>query len=298
MAAMETTYRAADGPSGLAIHIESGRTPPRSLLAACGVGAFAASSFGAVYACLSVALPWVIVRLGLPLLLGALVGLLAVYVMDRFQVRRRAVVLATALSLGGIAWVAAWPAWAYVLLLRGGAPVSAFDVLDPTFVLGVAASAFESGTWALGRSGDPVSGGPLAAAWVGELTFILGFAFQIASLRSRDRVFCESCGTWCTLARDRARYDVTSGADLRRALVERGDLDALESTPGTSRRDHWLSLTLGFCAHCGKTNVLAIHDVSPTRARKRGLAHTEQLLLPYHLVTEAQMRRLRELFRC
>jgi len=44
--------------------------------------------------------------------------------------------------------------------------------------------------------------------------------------------------------------------------------------------------------------MAAMETTSPTRGRKRGLAHTEQLLLPHHLVTEAQMRRLRELFRC
>lgn len=285
------SYREAVPPTALRPHVARTEAAPHVLATAWLLGALGAAALGALYAYFSFALPWVKVHLLLPLALGACVGFLDVGLMNRFHVRSRRIFLASAVAFALIAWLAAWQAWLETVFASLGAE-STPTVFEPQARLAIGA-VLEHGTWSLSSSTDPVAGWPLAAAWIGELVFIVGFATLVASQRSRDRVYCEECGTWCTLLRDRARFDPASGPALRASIVDRGDFEVLQSTAEAPGAEPWLALTLAFCARCGKTNAIAIHDVSPARGRKRGAGHKELLYVPYHVVSEDRMRALR-----
>ena len=196
-----------------------------------------------------------------------------------------------AVAFAAIAWLAAWQTWLGSVFATLGAE-STPALFEPLALVAIRA-VLEHGSWSLSSSTDPVAGWPLAAAWAGELVFIVGFATLVASQRSHDRVYCEACGTWCSLVRDRARFDPDAGPALRASIVERGDFSVLESTAEAPRVEPWLALTLAFCSQCGETNAVAIHDVSPARGRKRGAGHEQLLYVPYHVVTQDRMRELR-----
>lgn len=285
------SYRDAVPPTALLPHVARTEAAPHVLATAWLLGALGAAVLGALYAYLSLALPWVKARLLLPLVLGACVGLLDVALMNRFHVRSRRVFLWSSVAFAGIAWLAAWQAWLGSVFATLGAE-STPALFEPLALVAIRA-VLEHGSWSLSSSTDPVAGWPLAAAWAGELVFIVGSATLVTSQRSHDRVYCDACGTWCTLVRDRARFDPDAGPALRASIVERGDFGVLESTAEAPGVEPWLSLTLAFCSQCGKTNAIAIHDVSPARGRKRGVGHEELLYVPYHVVSEDQMRELR-----
>jgi hypothetical protein len=286
----EATYRSPDRPQRLAPYVSSGRTPILGLLAGLAAGGAVALVLSVLYAYGTIYIPIVQLEFLLTALFGAAIGATTGGVMHRFKVRSRFVIVTSALLLGTFGWAFSWVPWLLATLSRMGLEAS----FDPWWLAQALAAIYENGTWSIGSSSTTaVSGVMLGIVWVAEAATIVGLSTLVGVTMSADRVFCEKCESWCTVLPDRALYDFLAGAQLKRALVEEADLEALHTTPRPSAPDRWLSLKLGFCPGCGETNVIAIDDVKQTADNKGNTTRTPRAFIPYHCVSRGDMAELR-----
>lgn len=294
MSANDAPYRSANGPSGLAPYVSSGRTPIVGVVAGLGAGTLAAIVLSIVYAYGTLYIPIVQVEFLLTVAFGAVVGAASASVMHRFKVRSRAIVVLAAFLLGVLAWAVSWLPWIYGTFQRFDVPVSVSDVFDPIFLASAILQIYETGTWSIGSSStSAVSGALLGFVWLAEAVTIVGFSTGVGISMSKDRVFCERCDSWCTVLPDRAAYDIGAGDSMKRALLDQGDLSVLTSAPRPTASDRWLSLKLGFCTDCGQTNVIALDEIKQTVDNKGNPQRTPKGYLAFHCVSRGDMADLR-----
>jgi len=289
----DTPYRSPEQPPGLSPYVSTGRTPLVGLVAGLGAGTGAALVLSVIYAYGTLYIPIVQIEFLLTVLFGAAVGASVTKVMHAFKVRSRFVVIAAALVLGIFAWAFSWLPWIYGTFSRFEVPVTVGDVFDPLYLLGAITQIYETGTWSIGSSStSAVSGGLLGFVWVVEAATIIGFSTFVAVSTSADRVFCEKCDSWCTVAPDRALYDIGPGEVLRSALPERADLSVLERAPRPRAKERLPTLQPGFCTGCGETNVLALDDVKQTVDNKGNATRTPRPFVPFHCISRGDMQEL------
>ncbi|MBX7192757.1 MAG: hypothetical protein K1X94_11895 [Sandaracinaceae bacterium] len=297
---MTTPYRSPDAPPGLRPFVSSGKTPVLGVVGGVLAGTLAALVLSVVYAYGTIYIPIVQVEFLLTVIFGAAVGASTAGVMHQQKVRSRTIVIATAFVLGVFAWAFSWLPWLYGTFQRFEIPITVGEVFDPLFLGGAISRVYETGTWSVGStgsSGSAVSGAMLGFVWLCEAATIIGFSTFVAVAQSKDKVFCEACGSWCTVMPDRAVYALDAGPALRAALVERAELSALESAPRPAAVDRWLSLKIGFCAGCGETNVIGLDEVKQTVDRKGNAQRSNKAYLPFHCLTRGEMTELRSKLR-
>lgn len=291
------TYRAAEAPPGFPPYVSSGKTPIVGLVMGVVAGVAAALMLAVLYAYGTLYIPIVQIEVLLTIAFGAAVGAATAGVMHAFKVRSRSVIVAAACALGVLAWGVSWLPWIYGTMHRFDVPVSAADVIDPVFLATSIARIYDVGTWGIGSSASSaVSGVALGVVWLGEAALIVGFSTGVGFAMTKDRVFCEACETWCTIAPDRALYDLQHGETLRAAIVERGDLEVLDTTPRARAQDVWLALKLAHCPRCGETGVIAIEHVTKKVDQKGNTTYARGAFMDYRLVPRGQMRGLRDRF--
>ena len=281
-------------PAGLPVFRPSGRVSFVGLLVGAAAAVAGATFLAPVYAYGVIYVPIAQISVVLTAAYGAMVGGITAGIMQRFHVRNRWVIIASALTFCGYAWFVQWFPWLYGTLTRFEVEFSGLDLLNPFFLASALSTIYEEGTWTLGHSSSSgaVSGLFLGFIWVLEFLTLVGTGVGIAWTMTADKVFCERCTSWCKVAPRLRAIDVVEGRGLREALRDRGDVEALAKAANTTSADNFVLVKAAWCG-CGETNVVALDEVRVSTDSKGRRTENLTSLLPFHLVPQLEMDRLR-----
>lgn len=280
---------------GFPPYVFSGRTPIVGLIFGVMAGAAAALLLSVIYVLGTIFIPIIQIEFMLTLAFGAAIGGATGFVMHLFKVRSTLVVAAVSFCLGVFGWLVSWPPWIYSVFHQAGIDISPLDVINPLFLMDALPEIYNVGTWSIGRSStEAVSGLPLLAVWAIEAAMIIFASTGVGAMMGGDRVFCESCETWCTMLPRQADYDVNAIDLLGSALTERADLSVFATTAPPSDPARWASVKLGFCPQCGVTNVIGVDLMFVSVSSKGQRTVESKLHTPYVCISREQMTWLRD----
>ena len=171
-------------------------------------------------------------------LVGALLGLICLYVM--------------------------WLVWVHDIFARAGLPPKySFLIQHPGSLYRVICDLNREGTWSY--QGERWRGIPLLIVWLAEAGAIVGSSVAAAVLATqRGQILCRACNSKCQRIRGLRRF-AADRQDEFVAAVENRQFDELSDfEPRMHEDDPELSLELVCCTKCDQTNVLSVNRVAWT----------------------------------
>lgn len=280
-------------PMPLAPYRSSGRAPILGLAAGAFVGAVVSTVLAPIYVVGATWVPIVQLSALFTVGFGAAVGAAVAGVMRATKVRNRWVTVGFATLATGWGWAFSWWPWVWWVFVREDPSASLLDLFNPFYLVGALSAAYEYGTWSMGSSGTAVSGIPLAIVWLAEAGTLVGTSVLVAVTMTADRVFCESCGSWCSVEPDLRLLDASVQAELCDGLRTRGDVAALAAAPVAPPGDLWLAVKVAWCPKCGGTNAVALDRATASYDRRGNRSVNKGELFPFHLVSPEAMQHLR-----
>ena len=259
-------------------YTHSGIVPLRGLVQTLFAGAGTAISLGVAYSYASVYIPFLYVHFVLTGALGIVLGLLVKQAARSGRIRNRLVPAAIGLASGV---VGLYFAWGGDLLARKMLPpnVGILTAFKPLILWSYIEWAYEHGLWTLGKHNGPVTGIPLAGAWLAEAAIIIGLATYFPWNEIREWVFCESCGWWETIESNVQRF-AAQNAETIADRLHADDLSVLASMPLAKPEDlTFLRLHLATCETCDESNYLDVERVTLNIDKKGNVQTRTQTLV-------------------
>ena len=239
----------------------SGRFSPAGAAIAL-IGSLAvAIVLGAVYAYVDLYNPcFSVLTFFATLLFGLAVGWVTGYLLMRGQVRNDAMTLSIATLVALAALYASWVFWVYALLMQR-LPAMQFApwrlAARPEALARLIRLINATGAWSIGKHGEPVKGAALWVIWIAEAACVLAAAVIAARKVGGARPFCETCGRWCSAARNVFSAKPVDPAELKRQLEAR-DFDFLRRTGAAAQSDRaWFQINLFECEQCQSMHALS-----------------------------------------
>jgi hypothetical protein len=280
----------------------SGEVTVAGLASGLGGGLFAAVVLGLVYAYLMRYSPLVYLNLlcviGYALVLGAASG----YLLKLGKMRNPAVGMCVALFVTLASYYVSWAVWLSIIVSGDKFSVSPWEMASHPFGLWrVLQVVNEKGAWSIGhgyassRNHEAVSGVLLWVYWAAEALTVLVGSMATAWYALTTEPFCESCNVWCAEEKDLVSIGAAEPEELKRRF-EAKDFAYLKTVGPKSAGDaEWCRIDLHRCPSCGGLNALSVNRQKLTTDRKGKTTVTSKNVFRGLLLTEADVRDLRQL---
>jgi hypothetical protein len=215
--------------------------------------------------------------------------------------RNPAVGMCIALVVTLASYYFSWAVWLSILVSGDDFSVSSWTLAShPLGLWGVLQLVNEKGAWSIGRgygsskNREAVSGVLLWVFWAAEaLTVLVGSMVTAWGALTVDP-FCESCDVWCEEEKDLVSVRAAEPDELKRRL-EAKDFGYLKAVGPRGAGDaEWCQLDLHRCKVCGRMNALSVSRQKMTVDRKGKSSVSSTNVFHGLLLTEADVRDLRQ----
>ena len=280
----------------------SGEVTVAGLAAGLGGGLFAAVVLGLVYAYLMRYSPLVYLNLlcvaGYAFVLGAASG----HLLKLGKMRNPAVGMCVALFVTLASYYVSWAVWLSIIVSGDKFSISPWEMASHPFGLwGVLQVVNEKGAWSIGhgyassKNHEAVSGVLLWVYWTAEALTVLVGSMATAWYALTTDPFCEPCNVWCEEEKDLASVHAAAPEELRRRF-EAKDFAYLKTVgPKAAGDAEWHRVDLHRCPGCGMMNALSVNRQKLTVDRKGKTTVTSRNLFRGLLLTDADVRDLRQI---
>ena len=189
---------------------------------------------------------------------GFLFGLIGGFTLRFGKVRNTLIAALTGILVGVIAWYFNWSAHVHAIF------TSAPWINTPDTILNVMRLLYEKGSWGM-RSGDAVTGIPLAIVWVVEAGIIIGLATFTTVGFVDDVPFCEKNQCWLDQEKKISTLrNFTDPAHI--AALKSGDLAPLvQAQPKDADSNAFARLILKHSPRTQEFCTVRIENVTTTR---------------------------------
>jgi hypothetical protein len=251
-------------PSSSAVYY----TPPKrrnaaKTLAGVAVGGLFVVAGAIVYAKLQPEMSSPYLRIGAVFAASVATGILAMLVVNGTNVRSQAIAALIGALFGLLALYVMWVVWICDAGRAVGVVIRWQLLVKRPRVLWFLIRQFnETGTWSY--RGNVARGVPLAIFWLIEAGAILGTSVAIAvkSISQPDAPICRECGSKCRSVGRLPRFDASHESAIVTA-VESRDFAKLATFPQRAHEDDpEISLRLVSCPTCKQTHVLTVSRIA------------------------------------
>jgi len=278
----------------------SGNYTPQGVTTAGAIALCAAVVMAAAYAYLLQYIPFIIIRMFLPMAFGAGLGFVVAAMLRWQHTRNMSVSTVTAAAVALAAFYFSWCVWAFELFRQAGVQLGIGGIftlgLHPDSMWNVVRGLAETGVWSV--KGDhaksatetAVSGWQLWLVWGTEAVAVPGFAILAArQIMGRDP-YCESCSLWSKATSEIARISAVPLPELRQHLESKNFSYVAQHAAGAQDAAYY-RLDLHSCPQCQNLHPLT---VKWTTVNKKGKKN-EKVVVDKLLLSCTEAQALREL---
>jgi hypothetical protein len=288
-------------PQGGAAYYEpSGKVTLKGLALGLGGGLVAAVVLAFAYAYLNNYIP--IIQLNVLCLVGyaAALGVTAAALVRWGKMRNPTVGIFIAVLIACASYYLSWAVWLPLIVSGNGLGSSWWELAsDPARMWDVLLLVNEKGAWSMGhlgssRNNPTVSGVLLWVFWAAEaLTVLIGTAVM-AWKGLTSAPFCEPCRTWCKEEKGLVSIRAAEPDELKRRF-EAKDFQYMKAVgPWQAGDSEWCRLDLHRCPVCDKTNTLSLKREKLKVDRKGNQDVASKEVFRGLLLSEADVRQLRQ----
>lgn len=280
----------------------SGEVTVAGLASGLGGGLVAAVALGFVYAYLITYLPVIFLNIlcviGYALVLGASAGSL----LKLGKMRNPAVGMCIALIVTLVSYYFSWAVWLSIVVSGDEFRVSSWTLAShPLGLWGILQLVNEKGAWSIGhgygssKNQPTVSGVLLSVFWAAEALTVLIGSMVTAWGALTTAPFCEPCQVWCEEEEDVLSIRAAESDELKRRFEAKDFLYLKTVGPKGAGDAEWCRVDLHCCPGCGRTNTVRVNRQKRTVDRKGKPTVTSSNVFHGLLLTEADVRQLREI---
>lgn len=250
------------------------------------IGLFAGLALAAIYAYLTLYIPFILLRLLLTLGFGIALGKLMGYALKTSNVRNNYVSIGVISIVTLISIYFSWSVWLFALLRKQGEDVSLLLIaLLPHIQFKIMMS--------IEYSSASLSSMAPSVRWLGEVAIILGAAI-FTTLKDVTDPFCEQCNVWCEKEPCVMELAIGDNKELKLKLEEK-DFQYLGALGRRLRgRNKWYQLDIFSCPKCSLLNTLVVSTVTEINNNGR-LQEQYKRIIKHLLITADEVALLKKL---
>ena len=248
----------------------SGKFGPLSLVTIPALGAIGALIGGFAYSYAVNWIPFIYINILLTIAYGFLVGFMIDQGASLGKLRNPALGVLLGLVVGVFAIYTQWVAHFYAvsnqtqLIWNSAALWEAIARLN------------ETGSWSIGRAGEPVSGLLLYVVWGVEAIIMLGLTVFMAQLAAH-RLFCEGCGKWTDYEETFGPFAPFKDKKDVKLEMENENFSALENITTATDLKKYATITLEGCDTRSCYNLSAVTaQIVKVTENKKGESETDE----------------------